>query len=133
MLRLMLLWRLHPAVLAKLEEHLTMWNQYERCKSVRKQYANLKPSKRTTFEDNHHAELALFEAAARYLENLKSSGEAITPKKWKAEVDKLTAQKDSQYRDMRAMREEIKSVERLRKVAEQLSKAEPSKEHEPEH
>ena len=47
--------------------------------------------------------------------------------------DKLTAQKDSQYRDMRAMREEIKSVERLRKAAEQLSKMEPSKEHEPEH
>ena len=60
------------------------------------------------------AALALFEAAARYLENLKSSGEPITPKKWLAEVDKLTALKDSQYRDMRAMREEIKSVERLR-------------------
>lgn len=119
--------------IAKLEEQLTMWKQYERYKAVHKQYANLKPSKRTAFEENHHAELALFEAAARYLENLKSSEEAITPKKWQAEVDKLTAQKDSQYRDMRAMREEIKSVERLRKAAEQISKAEPPKEHEPEH
>lgn len=119
--------------IAKLEEHLTMWKQYERYKAAHKQYANLKPSKRTAFEESHHAELALFEAAAQYLENLKSSGEAITPKKWQAEVDKLTAQKDSQYRDMRAMREEIKSVERLRKAAEQLSKMEPSKEHEPEH
>ena len=118
--------------IAKLEEQLSMFKQYERYKAVHKQYANLKPSKRTSFEQNHHAELALFEAAARYLENLKSSGEAITPKKWKAEVDKLTAQKDSQYRDMRAMREEIKSVERLRKAAEQLSKAEPSR-NEPEH
>lgn len=116
--------------IAKLEEQLTMWQQYERYKAVRKQYAKVKPSKRTSFEQDHHAELALFEAAARYLENLKSSGEPITPKKWKAEVDKLTAQKDSQYRDMRAMREEIKSVERLRRAAEQLSKAEPSKEHE---
>lgn len=118
--------------IAKLEEQLTMWKQYERCKAVYKQYANLKPSKRTSFEQDHHAELALFEAAARYLENLKSSGEAITPKKWQAEVDKLTAQKDSQYQDMRAMREEIKSVERLRKAAEQISKTEPSK-NEPEH
>ena len=118
--------------IAKLEEHLTMWKQYERYKAAHKQYANLKPSKRTSFEQDHHAELALFEAAARYLENLKSSGEPITPKKWQAEVDKLTAQKDSQYRDMRAMREEIKSVERLRKAAEQLSKTEPSR-NEPEH
>lgn len=54
-------------------------------------------------------------------------------KKWQAELNALTAQKDSQYRDMRAMREEIKSVERLRKAAEQISKAEPPKEHEPEH
>ena len=77
--------------------------------------------------------MALFEAAARYLENLKSSGEPITPKKWKAEADKLTAQKDSQYRDMRAMREEIKSVERLRKAAEQIAKSEQSQEHELEH
>ena len=119
--------------IAKLEEHLTMWNQYERCKAVHRQCANLKLSKRTAFEENHHAELALFEAADRYLENLKSSGEPITPKKWQAELNALTAQKDSQYRDMRAMREEIKSVERLRKAAELLSKTEPSKEHEPEH
>lgn len=119
--------------IAKLEEQLTMFKQYERYKAVHKQYANLKPSKCTAFEENHHAELALFEAAARYLENLKSSGEAITQKKWQAELNALTAQKDSQYRDMRAMREEIKSVERLRKAAEQLSKAEPLKEHEPEH
>ncbi len=116
--------------IAKLEEQLTMFKQYERYKAVHKQYANLKPSKCTAFEENHHAELALFEAAARYLENLKSSGEAITQKKWQAELNALTAQKDSQYRDMRAMREEIKSVERLRKAAEQLSKAEPPKEHE---
>lgn len=119
--------------IAKLEEQLTMFKQYERYKAVHKQYANLKPSKCTAFEENHHAELALFEAAARYLENLKSSGEAITPKKWQAEINALTAQKDSQYRDMQAMREEIKSVERLRKAAELLSKTEPPKEHEPEH
>ena len=119
--------------IAKLEEQLTMFKQYERYKAVHKQYANLKPSKRTAFEENHHTEMALFEAAARYLENLKSSGEPITPKKWQAELNALTAQKDSQYRDMRAMREEIKSVERLRKAAELLSKTEPSKEHEPEH
>lgn len=119
--------------IAKLEEQRSMFKQYEQYKAVHKQYANLKPSKRTSFEQNHHAELALFEAATRYLENLKSSGDPITPKKWKAEVDKLTAQKDSQYRDMRAMREEIKSVEWLRKAAEQISKAEPPKGHEPEH
>lgn len=51
------------------------------------------------------------------LENLKTSGEPITPKKWQAEAEKLTAQKDLQYQQMKAIREEIKAVESLRKAA----------------
>ena len=85
----------------------------------------MKPSKRELFEQRHSAELALHEAAARYLENLKAAGEPITPKKWQAEMDKLSAQKDLQYQQMKAMREEIKAVESLRKVAEKLEKEQP--------
>lgn len=68
---------------------------------------------------------------ARYLENLKASGELITPKKWQAEAEKLTAQKDLQYQQMKAMREEIKAVEGLRKAAEQLSRIEQTRKQEP--
>ncbi|WP_330670860.1 hypothetical protein [Enterocloster clostridioformis] len=82
----------------------------------------MKPSKRELFEQRHSAELALYEAAARYL---KAAGEPITPKKWQAEMDKLSAQKDLQYQQMKAMREEIKAVESLRKVAEKLEKEQP--------
>ena len=108
----------------KLEEHLSMWEQYEKYKPVRRQLDKVKPSKRELFEQRHHAELALYEAAVRYLEDLKASGEPITPKKWRREVETLSAKKDLQYRDMRAMREEIKAVESLKKAAEQLSKTE---------
>lgn len=66
----------------------------------------------------------MYEAATRYLENLKVAGELITPKKWQAEAEKLSAQKDLQYQQMKAMREEIKAVESLRKAAEQLTKTE---------
>ena len=52
---------------------------------------------------------------------LKTSGEAITPKAWKAEAAKLTAQKDFDYQTMRDMRDEIKAVESLRKVADRLA------------
>ena len=85
----------------------------------------MKPSKRELFEQPHSAQRALNEAAARYLENLKAAGEPITPKKWQAEMDKLSAQKDLQYQQMKAMREEIKAVESLRKVAEKLEKEQP--------
>ena len=88
------------------------------------------PGKREQFEQRHGADLALFDAAARYLEGLKSSGEAITPKAWKAEVQKLTAEKDSDYLTMRAMREDIKAVEALRKTAEHLAKGEQTQRRE---
>jgi len=82
----------------------------------------MKPAKQKQFEQCCHAELALYDAAVRYLENLKAEGEAITPKKWRSEADVLTAQKNLQCQELRAMREEIKAVEKLRKTAEQLEK-----------
>jgi len=109
-----------------LDEHLKMWMQYEKHKGTRRQFDKVKPGKRELFEQHHSAELALYEAAARYLENLKATGEPITPKKWQAEMDKLSAQKDLQYQQMKTMREEIKAVEGLRKTAEQLAKTEPA-------
>ena len=113
--------------LAALTERLEMWAQYEQHKGTRRQLDSLKPGKREKFGERHGAELALFDTAARYLNRLKESGKAITPKQWRAEADTLTAKKDVLYQDMRAMREEIKAVEQLRKAAEQLSKTEQSK------
>ena len=108
--------------IAVLEERLSMFQQYEKYKAIHRQYAKMKPAKQEQFEQRYHAELALYDAAVRYLENLKSEGEAITPKKWRSEADVLAAQKNLQYQELRAMREEIKAVEKLRKTAEQLEK-----------
>ena len=64
----------------------------------------------------------MFHAAVRYLDKLKTSGEAITPKAWRAEAQTLTAEKDADYLKMRAMREDIKAVETLKKTAERLAR-----------
>ena len=63
-----------------------------------------------------------FDTAADFLKGLKESGEKITPKAWRAEAAKLTAQKDFDYQKMRDMRDEIKAVESLRKAAERLAR-----------
>ena len=99
-----------------------MWAQYEKYKPVRQKLDKLKPGKRTQYQQEHESELASFDAAVRFLNDLKESGETITPKAWSAEVEKLTGQKDLDYAKMRAMRDEIKSVESLRKAAEQLAR-----------
>jgi len=107
--------------LAVLDERLEMWSQYQQQKPIRQKLDKLKPNKREKYQQEHRAELADFEAAERFLKDLKASGEAITPKAWRAEAAKLTMQKDADYQEMRAMRDEIKAVEALRKAADRLA------------
>ena len=110
--------------IATLTERGEMWKQYSQYKAIRKQLDKEKPAKRELFEQRHSRELLLYEAAARYLKELKESGEEITPKAWEREISKLTAAKDVKYMDMRAMREELKAVERLKKAADRLARQE---------
>ena len=104
--------------IAVLTERGEMWAQYNEYKAVHKQLARVKPEKRELFEQRHSRELILYDAAARYLKELKASGEELSPKEWWREIDLLTAQKQADSIDMKAMREELKAVERLRKAAD---------------
>ena len=79
--------------IAVLTERGEMWAQYNEYKAVHKQLAKVKPEKRELFEQRHSRELILYDAAARYLKELKASGEEITPKEWRREIDLLAAQK----------------------------------------
>lgn len=90
--------------IATLTKHLEIWRQYG---------ANKPPKS--------DSEKLLLDSAARYLNDLKAQG-GITPKKWTAEVSRLTADKDRLYQQMKAMREDIKAVESIRRNAEQLAK-----------
>ena len=107
--------------IAVLDERLEMWAQYEKFKPIRQKLDKVKPGKREKYQQEHRSELAAFDAAADFLKRLKESGEAITPKAWRAETANLTAQKDFDYQEMRDMREEIKAVENLRKAADRLA------------
>ena len=118
--------------IAVLNERLEMAAQYDKYKPIRKKLDGLKPRKREQYQQEHRAELASFDTAAQFLKDLKASGEAITPKAWRAEAAKLTVQKDMDYQKMRAMRDEIKAVESLRKAADRLAREgqHQQKEHE---
>ena len=118
--------------IAILTERGEMWEQYNQYKSIHKQLAKVKPEKREQFEQRHSRELILYDAADRYLKELKDSGEAITPKAWQREIDQLAAGKQADTLAMKSMREDLKAVERLRKTAEQLSRQERDKPHDRE-
>lgn len=80
--------------------------------------------------EEHRAEIALFDAAYRYLSDLKGKGESFMPKKWQTETKTLSAQKDKLYRQMDAMREEIKSLETLRKTVDRMMRDEQERDKE---
>ena len=118
--------------LAVLDERLEMWAQYEKYKPIRQKLDKVKSGKREKYQQEHRAELAAFDTAADFLKGLKESGEKITPKAWRAEAARLTAQKDFDYQKMRDMREDIKAVENLRKTADRLAREEQRRQREPE-
>ena len=118
--------------IATLTERGEMWEQYNQYKSIHKQFAEVKPEKREQFEQRHSQELILYDAAARYLKELKDSGEAITPKAWQREIDQLAAGKQADTLAMKSMRKDLKAVERLRKAADQLARQERDKPHDRE-
>ncbi|MCI8811485.1 MAG: hypothetical protein HFF84_15610 [Oscillibacter sp.] len=105
-----------------LTERLEMWAQYQKYKPVRQKLDKVAPAKREQFEQRHSADLALFDAVVRYLDTLKASDVAITPKAWRDEVQKLSTEKEADYLTMRSMREDIKAVETLEKTADQLAR-----------
>ena len=51
-------------------------------RQVHKQLAKVKPEKRELFEQRHSRELILYDAAARYLKELKASGVSVLPYSW---------------------------------------------------
>ena len=118
--------------LTALHENLEMWARYEKIKPVRQQLDGMKPKLQDQFKMQHCADLILFEAAYQHLKKLKDGGEHITPKRWRAETEKLTVKKDGMYKQMKTMRDEIAVVEDLKRAAEQLVKAEQTRKHEQE-
>lgn len=118
--------------IARLSKHLEQWKQYSSHRELAKQAETLRPKAQEKFRTEHTAELILYEAAKRYLGALKEQGEKITPKSWERDISQLTTHKNALYTQMKGMREEIKVAEQLRKAADQLSKQQTEKYHEPE-
>ncbi|MBM6939484.1 MobA/MobL family protein [Pseudoflavonifractor phocaeensis] len=114
--------------IAVLNEKAEMWAQYRKYHPIRKQLDRVNPDKQQLFRERHSRELILYDAADRFLKGLKE----LKPKEWKSEIASLTAEKNSKYTEMRAMREEIKAAEQLKKTAERLAREQNPQTHEPE-
>ena len=104
-----------------------MWKQYSDNKAFHQRLAALKPRTQEKFRNAHSVELALYDASVWYLDELKASGEKITPKHWQTETERLTTQNSSRYQQMKAMRADIQTVEKIRQTADELARSEKSR------
>lgn len=87
---------------------------YRRHRELYKQYHSLSGNKADMFRIRNYAEIALYEAAEKYLkENV--NGSTVEVGKWKSDIATLTERKDRLYSEMYKKRDEMKLAESVQK------------------
>ena len=89
------------------------------------------------FYESHRMELTHYEAAERYLNAVMNGKTSVPVKAWKAERDKLNAEKQQLSRRYYTLKDEVKEVEQIRWnvyriLKEENSREQPTRKHEHE-
>ena len=78
--------------------------------------------KQEKFAEAHRADLAVWDAANRYLRaNLPDM--KLTPKAWQTELAALTAENEAEYAKLKAQREEVAELQKVRRYVDVALKA----------
>jgi len=107
-----------------LKQHLTQCENLKQHRAVYKKYKSLDPKKSDAFYDKHFQEIRLYESAKKYLDAVLNGRKDIPVKVWRSEQTKLTAERFSLCEDYYRLKDETRSVELLRKGAENIMRQE---------
>ena len=110
-----------------LAQHITMHDTRAQHRAVYNEYAKQKdPKKRETYYAKHGAEIETYKEARDYL-NAVMNGRTEPPpiKDWRKEQQSLTAAKFTLCERYYALQDEVRSVEQLRRGAENIMRDEP--------
>ena len=89
---------------------------HDECKQIRWK------GKQEKFAEAHRADLAIWDAANRYLRaNLPDM--KLTPKAWQTELASLTAENEAEYARLKAQREEVTELQKVRRYVDVALKA----------
>ena len=89
---------------------------HNECKQIRWK------GKQEKFAEAHRADLAIWDAANRYLRaNLPDM--KLTPKAWQTELAALTAENEAEYARLKAQREEVTELQKVRRYVDVALKA----------
>ena len=91
--------------------------------SIHDEYKQIRwKGKQEKFAETHRADLAVWDAANRYLRvNLPDM--KLTPKAWQAELAALTAENEAEYAKLKAQREEVAELQKVRRYVDVALKA----------
>ena len=101
--------------------HLEQCDIKKQHRAVYQKYTKLDPKKRKAYAEKHAEEIRLYKEAADYIKGVMN-GRAEPPpiKKWKAELETLTAERYALYYVHLRLVDELKSIEALRHGAESI-------------
>ena len=89
---------------------------HDECKQIRWK------GKQEKFAEAHRADLAIWDAANRYLRaNLPDM--KLTPKAWQTELAALTTENEAEYAKLKAQREEVAELQKVRRYVDTALKA----------
>ena len=107
--------------LSDLSEKLKQAEIYRKYRPVYKEYLSQKPKRKEDFYNSHTAELILYNAAVKFLKRNFNHGK-LPVAEWQTQIEELTPKKKSLYEDMYKLRDEVKTVEDIKKQLDSIAK-----------
>ena len=112
-----------------LTTHLEQCEIQKRHRAVYQKYAKLEPKKRKAYGEKHAEEIRLYKEATDHIKDVMNGRTEPPPiKKWKEELETLTAERYGLCDEYYRLDDDLKSVDALRRGAELLMQDEPQRE-----
>ena len=111
------------ARIKQLQKLIEQAQNFQKTQPIHDEYKQIRwKGKQEKFAEAHRADLAIWDAANRYLRaNLPDM--KLTPKAWQTELAALTAENEAEYARLKAQREEVAELQKVRRYVDVALKA----------
>ena len=111
------------ARIKQLQKLIEQAQNFQKTQPIHDEYKQIRwKGKQEKFAEAHRADLAVWDAANRYLRaNLPDM--KLTPKAWQTELAALTAENEAEYARLKAQREEVAELQKVRRYVDTALKA----------
>jgi len=106
--------------LKTLDEHIKQAEYYREFTKINRLYKQQKPKDKDKFYESHRRELTLYEAAERYFKGVLNGREKIPLPTWKAEHEKLTAERKRLNAEYLSLKDEVIKVEKISRSVQDI-------------